>query len=67
MVKDIRFDGKQIYDFLFPDGDIFSAHWTSYAIIALLVALLFEMASFALILILQVKCCMTSCLCSRKP
>ncbi len=59
--KGLDMNGTEIFNFLFPDGSIFTAHWSSYALLALVLAVAVELCTRVLMLLSQVRFC-TQCL-----
>ena len=55
--RGLDINGSEIFNFLFPDGSVFSAHWTSYAILALVLAVAVELSTRLLMLLSQVCAC----------
>lgn len=49
--RGLDINGSKVFDFLFPDGNIISAHWTSYAILAIVLALAVELSTRLLMLL----------------
>ncbi|CAL8462334.1 g1867 [Coccomyxa elongata] len=49
--RGLDINGTKVFHFLFPDGNILSAHWTSYAILAIVLALAVELSTRLLMLL----------------
>ncbi|BDA46193.1 hypothetical protein COCOBI_08-2850 [Coccomyxa sp. Obi] len=49
--RGLDINGTEVFHFLFPDGNILSAHWTSYAILAIFLALAVELSTRLLMLL----------------
>ena len=59
LVEQFNIDWGQVFSFLFPDNNILHGSWTSYAIIALVLAVFIELGTQLLYLIVRVSRCAT--------
>ena len=55
MVEEIHIDWGGVYSFLLPDGNILHGSWTTYAIIAFVLAVLLELGTQLLYLLSRVS------------
>lgn len=53
-MPDLGLGSRQLYEFLFPDGILAPAPWTSYAMVALLAGIFIELTMRFLTLITKV-------------
>ena len=55
MVQEMNIDWGKAFSFLFPDGNVLHASWLSYAIIALVLAVIIELGTQLLYLVVRVS------------
>lgn len=56
--EQFNIDWGRVFSFLFPDGNILHGSWTSYAIIAFVLAIFIELGTQLLYLLVRVSSCL---------